>query len=137
MTLWSTDAIQTQESNQNEQIVAELTQLLVKDNIVTVKLKIRNNSTKSEKMDWYFKEIYLIDEQNQKKYYVLKDSEGNCIAGPTSSDADGGRFEFWIDAQKVRNIWAKLPLPTDNPDHISLSIPGFLPFESLQLPAQE
>lgn len=132
----SASVIQVQESNQNELIVAELTQLTVKDNIITVKLKIRNNSEQNEKMNFYFKDLFLIDEQNQKKYYVLKDSEGKCIAGPFSGDAEGGRFEFWIESKKISNIWAKLPLPLDNPSTISLAVPGFLPFESIPLPNQ-
>jgi hypothetical protein len=125
--------IQTQESTDNEDIVAELTGLTIKNNIITVKIKIRNNGNESVKLDFHFKDFYIIDEANQKKYYILKDSEAKCIGGPFSSDGSGGRFESWIKPQKIKNIWAKFPLPVDNPESISISIPGFLPFEEIKL----
>lgn len=125
--------IQTQESNNNENVVAELLNLTVKNNIITIKIKIRNKSNESEKLDFYFKDFYIIDEANQKKYYILKDSEGMCIGGPFSSNSSGGRFEFWIKAKKIKNIWAKFPSPTDNPESISICTPNFLPFENIKL----
>lgn len=125
--------IQTQVSNNNENIVAELTALTLQNNIITVRIKIINKSDASNKFDFYFKDCYIIDEANQKKYYILNDSEGRCIGGPFSSDGDGGRFEFWIKSQNMMNMWAKFPMPTDNPESISISIPGFMPFEVIKL----
>lgn len=125
--------IQTRESTENENLVAELYGLRIQNDIITVKIKIRNNGQDNTKLDFYFKDSYIIDEANQKKYYILKDSDGKCIGGPFSSDGSGGRFEFWVNANKMRIIWAKFPLPTDNPEAITISIPGFLPFDGIKL----
>lgn len=130
------EPLSVQESDQNEQVVAELTRLSVADNIVTVRLKIRNRGEKSCKLDFYFKDIFLIDGQNSKKYTVLRDSDGRCIAGPLGRDDEGGRFEYWLEGGSMRSIWAKLPLPADAPDKVTLSVPGFLTFEGLTLPPQ-
>lgn len=127
------DIIQSQESNQNEEIVAELINLRISNNIITLKFKIRNKSTKADKINFYYKDCFIIDEKNQKKYYVLKDSEGKYIGGPCTSYSDGGRFEYWIYPQKVKSLWVKLPLPTDNPETISITLPGFLPFEGIKI----
>ena len=125
--------IQTQAANDNENIVAELSELTINSNIVTIKVRIFNKGNENSKLDFYFKDCYIIDEANQKKYYILKDSEGLCIGGPFSSNGDGGRFEFWTKPQSAKSIWAKFPMPTDNPGSISISVPGFMPFEAIKL----
>jgi len=127
------EIIQTQESSQNEKLVIELVKVKVRNNIVTIKAKIRNNSTKSEKISFFFKDIYLIDEENQKKYFILKDSEGMCIGGPFSSNGEGGRLEIWINKGEMKSIWAKLPAPTGEVEFVSIFVPNFSPFEEIPL----
>ncbi|MCP5104342.1 MAG: hypothetical protein GY950_13220, partial [bacterium] len=114
-------------------VEVDLTKITVKNNVVTVKLKFRNTGTVKHSMQIGYRDCYIMDEANQKKYYVLKDSDGLYIAGPQHDQSGGGRFWFSVDPGKSKNMWLKFPEPADNPETISISIPGVAPFDEVEI----
>ena len=89
---FATEVIQTQEAETWDGVEVDLTSLTVKNNIVTVKFKIRNTGSEKQNVRVDYRDCYLMDETNQKKYYVLKDSDGLFISGPNYDRSNGGRF---------------------------------------------
>lgn len=131
--IFAGEVIQTQESSLWDGVEVDLLSVKVKNNIITVKIKFRNEGEERQKVSAYFESCYIMDETNQKKYFVLKDSDGQYIAGPKEGDHKGGYFEFKIEPSKSKGIWLKFPAPENNPETISLSIPGVFPFEEVEL----
>jgi len=131
--LFCQQAIQTQSHNTEEGIEVDLTSLDIQNNVVTVKFKLRNTGTQKQDVVIYFKDSYIMDEINQKKYYGLKDTDGLYIAGPASDSNSGGRFWYSIQPGKSMGLWIKFPQPADNPASITVSLPGVSPFENVKL----
>jgi hypothetical protein len=131
--LFSGDVIQTQEADLWDDIEVDLNKITVKNNVVTVKLKFRNTGTEKQELTIRYKNCYIMDEVNQKKYFVLKDSDEIYIAGPQYSQQYGGLFWFTIQPKKSKNMWLKFPEPTGNPKTIIISIPGVGLFEDLEI----
>ncbi len=125
--------IQTQSHNTAEGVEVDLTSLEIQNNIVTVKFRLRNTAAQKQNVIIYFKDSYIMDEVNQKKYYGLKDTDGLYIAGPASDDNSGGRFWYNIEPGKSMGLWIKFPQPTDSPASITISLPGVSPFENVKL----
>ena len=131
--LFAQDVLQTQESDLWEGIEIDLTKITVRNNVITAKFKLRNTGSEKHNIRIDYKTCYIMDETNQKKYYVLKDSDGIYIAGPQYDQSGGGRFWFNIKSQKSKGLWMKFPEPTDNPETISISIPGAAPFDGVEI----
>jgi len=127
------EVIQIQESDTWDEIEVDLTSLNVRNDIVTLRFKFRNEGGDRQEVSFYFKDCYIMDEVNQKKYYPLKDSDGFFICGPSAGDHNGGYFEVTIEPSKSKGLWLKFPQPTDNPETITISIPGVFPFEEIEL----
>jgi len=127
------DVIQTQESDIWEGLEADLTKISIRNDILTLRFKIRNTGDDSQTVEFYFKDCYVIDPTNQKKYFPLKDSEGQYIAGPKEKEWEGGRYHFSIGSGSSSGFWVKFPVPADNPEAIDINIPGFFPFEEVPL----
>lgn len=84
----------------------------------------------------YFKDIYIHDFENDRKYFVLQDANELYLAGPRSDIQDGGRW--WIDLppQEIIRIWAFFaPIP-ESTSNIDIYIPQLLPFEEVPLLTQ-
>ncbi|OGL48856.1 MAG: hypothetical protein A2161_11195 [Candidatus Schekmanbacteria bacterium RBG_13_48_7] len=131
--VYAGEVIQTQESDSWEGIQCDLTSVKVKDDIITLKFKLRNAGKEKQSVKIMFKECYIMDQKNQKKYFVLKDSDGMYIGGPNYDNNDGGRFWFDILPEKSNGIWMKFPVPVDATEEIAVSIPGMPPFEDVKL----
>ncbi len=129
----SAQVIQTQESDTWENVEVDITSLKIKNNIITVRFKLRNTGSEGQQVQIHYNSCYIVDEKNQKKYYPLKDADGIYIAGPMYNKSYGGQFWVTIDAGKSKSFWIKFPEPTDNPEIITISIPGVFPFEELEL----
>ncbi len=68
--------------------------------------------------------VHLIDEANNKKYFVVKDSEGDCIC---SRRIEG--IQPW--SQKA--LWAQFPAPPDEVQNITVEIPHFPPMQDVPI----
>lgn len=131
--LFAADVIQTQESDIWEGVEADLTKISVRDDILTLRFKIRNTGSSGKRLEFYYKDCYIVDTTNQKKYFPLKDSEGQFIAGPKEKEWEGGRFKIEIDPGSSAGFWVKFPVPPENPETIDIFTPGFFPFEAVSL----
>jgi hypothetical protein len=132
--LFCGDVIQTQESDSWEGVEVDLVSLKIRNNIITMRFKLRNAGSEKQSGQIYFEGCYIMDEVNRKKHYPLKDADGIYIAGPmTQSGHRGGRFIFDLQPGKSRSMWIKFPEPTDNPATITISVPGVFPFEEVEL----
>jgi hypothetical protein len=125
------EVIQTQESDKWDNIELDLFGLKIRNDIITLKFKIRNTGQQIQDVQFYYKDCYIMDETNQKKYFLLKDSDGQFIGGPKDKAWSGGRFSYRIDPGKSKSLWMKFPQPTDNPKTITIVIPGVMPFEEI------
>ena len=130
--LVSQQALQTQSHDTADGVEVDLLSSDVQNNIVTLKLKFRNTGTAEANIIVRYKDCYIMDETNQKKYYALKDSDGLYIAGPMYDQADGGRFWYDIAGGKSKGMWIKFPEPADHPSAITVAIPGVQPFENVK-----
>ena len=72
--------------------------------------------------DFGWDELFFIDPAENKKYGFLVDSEGKRIL-----DVYYGGF----DPGEQRTNWAKFPAPPASSKMISITIPGFPPFEDI------
>ncbi|MCG2816640.1 MAG: hypothetical protein L6425_11980 [Candidatus Aminicenantes bacterium] len=131
--LTAADVIQTQDSDTWDGVAADLTQISLRNDVLTLRFKIRNTGSESPRIEFLYRDCYIVDESNQKKYFLLKDSEGQFIGGPKDKDWEGGRFSYIVEADGSKGLWMKFPVPADNPDSISISVPGFFPFEEVSL----
>ena len=131
--LMAAEVIQTQESDKWDGLEANLTSLTIKNNILTIKLKIHNTSDAKQEPGIYFQDCYIMDETNQKKYFALKDTDGKYIAGPVRYNRSGGYFQEAIQPSKSKGVWMKFPEPADKPESVTIYIPGFFPFEEVAL----
>ncbi len=125
--------IQTQKSDIWDGIQADLLDVKVKNNVLTVKMELRNTGDKAQKVNFVYKECYIMDETNKKKYFVLKDSDGQYIGGPKEQEYKGGYFNFKINPSSSMGVWMKFPEPAGGPKTISIIIPGVFPFEEVGL----
>jgi len=132
-TVLSAQAIQTQDSITWDGIEADLTDVGISQNIVTIKVRLRNTGFEEQGVKIPYDTCFIMDETNQKKYYPLKDSDGLYIAGPMADIQRGGRFWFGIQAGKAKGLWIKFPDPADRPETITISLEGIFPFEEILL----
>lgn len=103
---------------------------------VSLKFSITNASNESLDYGYNFGETnrtsdfasiggaVLIDEANKKKYFVVRDSEGQCVCSRGLKDQDAG---------ETRNLWARFPAPPEDVQKISVVIPHFSPMDDVPL----
>lgn len=129
---YAQEAIQTQPSSDGN-FEASLIGAKVRRKVLTVKIKVKNITTKNNKLECRYKSVYYTDIKNKKKYFALKDSEGKYIAGPLDRGSDGGKVERYIDSGGQGIIWIKFPAPPETTDTIDIVIPKILPFEEIEI----
>lgn len=117
--------IQSQETN-FPGITAELIQCKRKKGVLTVKVRLKNISSKSVRTWWpdVQKTAYLLDETNQKKYFPLKDVIGNCICNAVNDH---------IKPNMSKTSWFKFPAPPQEVKEISIILPLSAPFEDVPI----
>jgi hypothetical protein len=125
--------IQTQETNQ-EGLVAEFTECRRSEDILTIKVRFRNTSTKPSHLtftNWNApgdnEKFYVT--AGKKKYFMLKDSEGtylssNSASNPAQLNLEPGQTFLW---------WAKYPAPTADVKKINFMMPVTPPFEDVPI----
>jgi hypothetical protein len=107
------------------------------DNTLTLKFAIVNDSDKKIEFGYDFGDeanhikdynsiggVNLIDSANKKKYFVVRDTESNCVC---SRNLNG------IPSKSRGNLWAKFPAPPDEVQKISVVIPHFGPLDDVPI----
>lgn len=122
--------IQSQDTNASG-IVAELTECKRKDGVLRIKVRFRNTSANKARLDVYGSSTrsYEMDKfyvtAANKKYFVLKDSEGTPLMSDTLyADLDKDGTFLW---------WAKFPAPPPEVKEIGITMPKVNPFEDVPI----
>lgn len=68
--------------------------------------------------------VTLVDGANKKKYFVVRDTENNCVCSRGLKD---------IPAKSRANLWAKFPAPPEDVQKISIVIPHFGPIDDVPI----
>jgi len=68
--------------------------------------------------------VHLIDMTNKKKYFVVRDHDGNCLCSRDIPDVDNG---------SKLSLWAEYPLPPDDVQKISVEVLHFPPMEDIPI----
>jgi hypothetical protein len=71
-----------------------------------------------------FSGVHLIDGVAKKKYFVVADSDGNCLCSEHVDD---------VKAKTQVSLWAKFPAPPDNVQKITVQIPHFIPIDDVPI----
>lgn len=107
------------------------------DNTLTLKFAIVNDSDKAVGFGYDFGDegnhikdygsiggVTLIDGTNKKKYFVVRDTESNCVCSRGVKDLKPGTRA---------NLWAKFPAPPDDVQKIGVVIPHFAPMDDVTI----
>jgi outer membrane protein OmpA-like peptidoglycan-associated protein len=79
-----------------------------------------------------YQDVYFFDPQSKRKYSVLKDTDGNLQAAPTTDRNSGGRWSMGTMQPKAVTLMSlTMQAPPDSVVAGDLVIPGFLPIEGL------
>jgi hypothetical protein len=68
--------------------------------------------------------VHLLDPEGKKKYFVARDTEGNCVCSRNLKDLEKG---------SSINLWAKFPAPPPEVKKISVVVPHFSPLDDLPI----
>ena len=97
---------------------------------VTLKMVYINRTPKDVDMVWLLNmrrdlgDVHLLDTTGKKKYFVVTDSEGNCVC---SSGLNG------LSAGAQLLVWAKFPPVPDDVQKITVEVPRFPPLEDVPI----
>jgi hypothetical protein len=107
------------------------------DNTVTLKFAMVNDSDKGIGFGYDFGDpaneikdhssvggVSLVDSTGKKKYFVVRDTEDNCLCSRGVKD---------IAPNSRGNLWAKFPAPPDDVQKISIVIPHFGPLDDVPI----
>ena len=105
------------------------------DNTVTLKFAMVNDSDKGIGFGYDFGDpanqgkdydsiggVTLVDSVGKKKYFVVRDSDNNCLCSHGIKD---------IASKSRANLWAKFPASPDDLQKISIVIPHFGPMDDV------
>ena len=107
------------------------------DNTLTLKFALVNDGTESVSSNYNYGDpqnsikdfnsiggVTLVDGANKKKYFVVRDTETNCLCSRDIKD---------IAPKSRANLWAKFPAPPDDVQKISIVIPHFGPIDDVPI----
>jgi hypothetical protein len=112
---------------------ASLAQAKVREQVFAVRLTLKNVSNRDIEPEIPFQDLHVTNIRDGKKYFPLKDSQGNFLAGPQARAWPGGVFRNKIQPGEVRTIWVDFPPPPDSANTVDLFVPGLLPFEGVKV----
>lgn len=97
---------------------------------VSARMRLVNDSDmKVEGGAVWYKDAYLFDFENGRKYPVLKDSDGIFIAEPMSDKSDGGRWwPSYMNKEGKSLMYLKFQAPPDPVANMDIVIPSLVPF---------
>ena len=107
-------------------IIVEITQCKRNKGVLTIKVRVKNTGTSKIRVLWrdVKKTVYLMDEENHKKYFVLKDADGDYIYS-------GDPWDMQPNSSKIS--WFKFPAPPFETDEITVILPECAPFEDIPI----
>jgi len=125
------DVIQSQDANISG-IVAEITQVRRSEGVLTIKLRFRNTDSKVLRLKIIegknYPQFYVT--ASNKKYFILKDTEGTFLATEATS-WDHATLELDLNPGGTYTWWAKYPAPPPEVKKIMFVTPLAPPFEDV------
>ena len=102
---------------------------------VSARMRLVNESDiKVEGGALWYKDAYLYDFENGKKYPVLKDSDGIFIAEPLSDKNEGGRWwPSYMNDEGKSLMYLKFQAPPDHVANVDIVIPSLVPFLNVMI----
>ena len=107
------------------------------DNTVTLKFVMVNDSAKAIGFGYDYGDkdnsikdynsiggVTLVDSAGKKKYFVVRDTESNCLCSHGLKD---------LAPASRANLWAKFPAPPDDVQKIGIFIPHFGPIDDVPI----
>jgi len=103
---------------------------------VSVRLRrVNDSATEVDSSALMYRDAYLYDFRNGRKYPVLKDSEGVFVAEPLSDKNEGGRWwPSYMNKTGKALMYLKFQPPPDQVASVDIVIPKLVPFLNVQLP---
>jgi hypothetical protein len=96
---------------------------------VTAKWLYKNTSEERKTIQHLMSdEYYLVDPDAKKKYFCVKDSKNNWVAGNNS-----GYNNVELEPGKTFKMWAKFPAPPAATEKVTLYLEGVPPLEDVPL----
>ncbi|MEA3543701.1 MAG: hypothetical protein U9R69_00610 [Thermodesulfobacteriota bacterium] len=126
---YAMESMQTQPSSDGK-LEASLLSAKVRREVLTIKIMLKNISPNKVYTSFNYDAVYYSDIDDKKKYFVLKDSEGQYIAGPIDKYRSF-RHDIQTDGQMI--VWVKFPAPPETTETIDVFIPMILPFEEIEI----
>ena len=114
-------------------VTVEVSPLKRTGNTVTLNFKYTNGGDEETSInklaDMHKKDlenaIYFVDNENKKKYLVVRDAEGKALA----ADLDWNATK--MPPGKSKKAWAKFPAPPADVNAVTVYLPGAPPFEDV------
>ena len=122
------DVLQTQPATSGG-YEADVMKAATKGDILTVQLVYRNTGNENIQLMYGLQYVYHIDEEEKKKYHVLRDSQNVYLGSPNLLNDINTR----LMAGGKTIVWFKFPAPPVDTTKISLIVPEVLPFEDLPI----
>jgi hypothetical protein len=111
-------------------VVVELTEFVRKGKTLNAKLRYTNKGTKELKPEFYYRDTYVLDENN-KKYEVIKDEKGGYIGSVSAG------YNYWwgeqIEPGASRMVWMRFEAPPAEVKAMTLQVGGLDPFEEVPI----
>lgn len=112
-------------------VFADVTEFRRKGNVLTAKLRYRNEGSEEVTLDIMYDKSYVLDAAGGRKYEVLRDDDKNYIAalGPSYSD----RYWNSLEPGKPLLLWLKFPAPPAEVKTVTLQLDDAPPFDELTI----
>lgn len=68
--------------------------------------------------------VHLVDSAGKKKYFPVKDSEGNCECSDNVDD---------VSPKSQVSLWVRFPAPPDSVVKVAVQIPHFIPLDDVPI----
>ena len=112
-------------------VTAELLELRQSGGVLRLAVRFTNSESKTAEASRFSPErMVLVDVKSKKKYFPLKDANGQYLAGPLGDWIDGGRIRLAIPAGQPNVMWAYFE-PLGVGTVVNVELPLMFPFENV------
>jgi len=111
-------------------VVVALTELVRKGTTLNAKLRFTNTGDQKARPDFYYRDSYVLDENN-KKYGVVKDEKGGYLGSVSSG------YNYWwgedIQPGANRSVWMRFEAPPLGASTLTVQVGTMDPFEDVRI----